>query len=168
MVVSRSKTAGVVAFSLIEVLIAGFVCALVFAGAIQCYILTAYRTEWSGYSVAAQALAVHQLEQARAAVWDPSSGRNEFTNLSLLSWTSDGAGGGRGYALNVLDTPISGTNSVTATNFVTIRMLYLNGATSPPVQLQLVRVDTVWPSKMQRGQRLNTNTVASYYAPDDR
>jgi hypothetical protein len=76
---------------------------------------------------------------------------------------------GTGYSTNVLDLPISGTNNVVATNFVTISMKYLNGSTSPPVQVQVVQVDTVWPfSAFGTSRRLFTNTTVNYYAPDNR
>ena len=50
---------------------------------------------------------------------------------------------GTGYTTNVLDVPVSGTNIVVATNFVTVKMLNLTGLTN--VQVQMVTVDTVWP-----------------------
>lgn len=47
----------------------------------------AERAQWASYSMAAQALAIQQLEQARSGVWEPNGSRNKLTNLNLLSRT---------------------------------------------------------------------------------
>ena len=73
---------------------------------------------------------------------------------------------GTGYATNVLDLPISGTNIVVATNFVTVKTLNVAGLTN--VQVQMVTVDTVWPFLTGSGRRLFTNRTASYFGPDNR
>jgi hypothetical protein len=73
---------------------------------------------------------------------------------------------GTGYTTNVLDLPISGTNVVMATNFVTVKMLNLTGLSN--VLVQMVTVDTVWPLKTRSGTRLFTNRTATYYGPDNR
>ena len=54
----RHRSAG--AFTLAEVVISVGIATLVFAGLITGYVQSSYRAEWSGYSIAAQALAVHQ------------------------------------------------------------------------------------------------------------
>ena len=157
------------AFTLTEVVLSLFICGLVFSGILKCYTTSAERAQWAGYSLAAQALAIQQLEQARSGVWEPSIGRNELTNLNLLSRTYDTASKTlRGYSTTILDVPISGTNVVTATNFVAVRLVNLNNTTNPPVQVQLVRVDTVWPFHAFGKRRLHTNTIVTYVAPDDR
>ena len=67
-------------------------------------------------------IGIQQIEQARSAVWDYSIAKNELTNLNLLSWTYNSTTKvGKGYITNVLDVPISGTNIVVATNFVTVK-----------------------------------------------
>ena len=157
------------AFTLMEVVFSVFICGLVFSGIVQCYTLSAERAQWAGYSMAAQALAIQQLEQARSGVWEPSGSRNELTNLNLLSRAYDSSTSTmRGYSISILDVPISGTNVVPATNFVTVRLVNLNNTTNPPVQVQLVRVDTVWPFQAFGRNRLHTNTLVTYVAPDDR
>lgn len=157
------------AFTLAEVVLSMAICGLVFSGILKCYTISAERAQWAGYSLAAQALAIQQLEQARSGVWEPSGGRNELTNLNLLSRTYDSSTKTmRGYSKSVLDIPISGTNVVPATNFVTVRLVNLNNITNPPVQVQLVRVDTVWPFYAFGRKNLHTNTVVTYVAPDDR
>ena len=147
MVLGRSR--GVAAFTLAEVVMAIAVTGLIFAGILTSYIQSARRAEWSGYSLAAHALAMQQLEQARSAKWDILNTPvvNEITNLPSMTWTN-------------LDLPISGTNYTRATNFISVRTITIS--TLPPVAVQMVKVDTVWPFR----DRLFTNTVANYYAPD--
>lgn len=161
------------AFTLVEVVFAIAIIALVFTGIITAYTHATRRAEWSGYSLAAQALAVQQLEVARSAVWDPGAGKNELTNLNLLSWqwywtNATQTGVGYGYTTNILDTPISRTNYIRATNYVTVRLLYLNNSVTPPVQIQMIKVNTVWPFTKGQATRYFTNTAASYFAPDNR
>lgn len=157
------------AFTLTEVVLSVLICGLVFSGILRCYTHSAERAQWAGYSIAAQALSIQQLEQARSGVWEPSGSRNELTNLNLLSRTyNTSTKTMRGYSVSILDIPISGTNAVSATNFVTVRLVNLNNTTNPPVQVQLVKVDTVWPFRAFGKNRLYTNTLVTYAAPDDR
>lgn len=155
------------AFTLVEVVIALAISAILFGGIILGNTFACRRAEWAGYSLAAQSLAVQQVEQARAAVWYPSL--NEVTNLNLIGWTyNSGTRVGTGQSVSILDIPIAGTNNIVyATNFVTIRMISLNNTVTPPVYVQMVQVDTVWLFKVGKSQ-LFTNTVATYIAPDNR
>jgi hypothetical protein len=154
-------------FTLAEVIIAIAISVVAFAGVIKCYTQTAQRAQWSGYSLAAQALAIKELEQARSAVWDITAlgNRNELTNLNLMGWTYNATTQiGTGYSIANLDLPVMGTNVIRATNFVTVRMVPLTGF--PTVSVQMVRVDTVWPFKFGKFN-CYTNTVANYFAPDN-
>ena len=140
-------------FSLAEVVISIAVMGLVFVGILAGYIQSARNAEWTGYSLAAQAFAIQQIEQARSAVWDFSTGngRNELTNLNLLNPQVTNSGKTRtGYSWATLDLPYSGTNVVRATNYVTVRMFFFNNVANPPVQLQMMQVDTVWPISRPR------------------
>lgn len=160
-----------VAFTLAEVVISIAVTGLAFAGILAGYVQSARRAEWSGYSLAAQALAIQQLEQGRSAVWDYSAGntRNELTNLNLINRSyNTSTKTATGYSWGILDLPYSGTNVIRATNFVTVRMFYLNNVANPPVQLQMMQVDTVWPFSVGTTLKYFTNTVATYFAPDNR
>jgi type II secretory pathway pseudopilin PulG len=160
-----------VGFTLAEVVVSLAVTGLVFAGILTGYLQSTRRAEWSGYSMAAQALAVQQIEQARSAIWDYSTGtaRNELTNLNLINpQYNSGTKTATGYSWATLDLPCSGTNVVRATNFVTIRMFYFNNVANPPVQLQMMQVDTVWPFTAGTAPKYFTNTVATYFAPDNR
>jgi prepilin-type N-terminal cleavage/methylation domain-containing protein len=168
-VLSRTRTSaeGVRGFTLVEVVIALAIITLLFNGIITAYVQASRSAEWAGYSLAAQAVGIQQIEQARSGVWDYSIGKNELTNLNLLSWSYNAATRvGTGYTTNILDVPISGTNFVIVTNFVTLKILNLTGFTN--VQVQMVSVDTVWPLLSRSGTRLFTNRTASYFGPDNR
>lgn len=161
------------AFTLAEVVTAVAIIGIVFGGILAGYIQSSRRAEWSGYSLAAQALAIQQLEQARSAIWDNSLGKNEVTNLNLIGWSQQIVNGlpvVKGYSWGILDLPYNGgtNNAVRATNYVTIRRVFLNNITNPPVQIQMVQVDTVWPFHGFAGRRLHTNTTVNYFAPDNR
>jgi len=158
-------------FTLAEVVIAIAIIAIVFGGMVVAYIQATRRAQWSGYSLAARALSVQQIEQARSADWDPTIPRNEITNLNLSSPSLTNTGSlyiFTGYTTTNLDLPTSGTNFVQAVNYVTVKLLYVNNTNSPPVKIQLVRVDTVWPF-LWGGKTTNfTNTICTYEAPDNR
>ena len=163
---SSSKTGTFRGFTLVEVVVALAIITLLFSGILTAYIQSNRRAEWSGYSLAAQAVGIQQIEQARAGVWDGQK-LNELTNLNLLSWSYNATTRvGTGYTTNILDLPVSGTNIVVVTNFVTVKMLDLTGFTN--VQVQMVSVDTVWPFCSRSGTRLFTNRTASYFGPDNR
>jgi prepilin-type N-terminal cleavage/methylation domain-containing protein len=136
-------------FTLVEVVVSTTIMAVVFGGIITAYVQGGYRAEWAGYNLSAQALAIQQIEQAKSAKWDSTG--NEFTNLNNLTAA-------------VLDIPISGTNQVWATNYISVALVPVSA--SPPVNVYFVKVDTQWPF-MRRGQKVYfTNTVACYYARD--
>jgi prepilin-type N-terminal cleavage/methylation domain-containing protein len=165
----RAVAPGTAGFTLIEVVIAAAIVGLVFGGIINCYIQSGVRIQWTGYSLAAQALASETLEQARAATWDPAQATpiNNLTNLNLSSANYSGTNKTySGYTTAILDVPYSSTNFTLATNFVTVQMISVNG--DPKVQMQFIRVDTVWPFFFRAGNRYYTNTVSTMVAPDDR
>jgi hypothetical protein len=138
------------AFTLAEVVICVFIIMLLFGGIFTAYIQTSYRAEWSGYSLAAQALAVQELEAAKAAVWDTQQTpvNDEIIRLPRLSTA-------------LLDLPVSGTNfvQVTVTNAIT---LIQNGQYSN----YMVKVSVIWPFRWKNQTVYFTNTIADYYAPD--
>jgi len=146
--VKRSRR-GVRAFTLAEVVMCIAIVALMFGGIIAAYIQGAYRAEWAGYNLAAQSLAMQQLEQAKTAVWDNS--HDEFTNLLLQTSA-------------VLDLPINGANVVYATNYVLVTTNQVSS--SPDIFVKFVKVDTVWPYVRKDSVLYYTNTVADYFAPD--
>ena len=158
--------------TLVEVLVAIVIVAIVFDAVITCYIHTGIMVEWTGYSLAAQQLGVQCLEQTRSAVWDIALGKNEITNLNLINYSwNPSTLTLTGYTTNILDVPYSDTNYVLATNFITVQTIYANNASNVPVQLQVVRVDTVWVFqdwKNYSSRTLYTNSIGTYMAPDNR
>lgn len=140
-------------FTLAEVLISLAIAGLMFSGIITAYVQSSYRAEWSGYSLAAQALAIQQLEQARAAAWDVNTQpvRNEITNVPTIT-------------ASLLDIPVSGTNSIWATNYTTINSVAITNTVGASVYM--VRVDTAWPFMWNGKRKYYTNTVADFFAPD--
>jgi prepilin-type N-terminal cleavage/methylation domain-containing protein len=140
-------------FTLAEVLISLAIAAIMFSGLINAYIQSSYRAEWSGYSLAAQALAIQQLEQARAANWDISTypSRNEITNVPAIT-------------ASVLDLPVNGTNVIWATNYTTITSVPITNTVG--ASIYMVRVDTAWPFLWSGKRSYFTNTVADFFAPD--
>jgi len=164
--ISGRETAG---FTLVEVVISTAIVALLFGGVLTAYIQAGKRIEWTGYSLAAQSLAVEVVEQAKSATWDPAQTPpvNNLTNLNLqgasynattLTYT--------GYKTGILDVPYSDTNSVLATLYVTVQMFNVGGNTN--VQAQFLRVDTVWPYTSRGPVIYFTNTVCTIVAPDNR
>ena len=157
------------AFTLIETVISAAIVGMVFGGVINCYIQSGIRIEWTGYSLAAQSLASQVLEQARSASWDPAQAVpiNNLTNMNLTAASYSGTNRTyTGYTVGVLDVPYCGTNTTTATNFVTVQMIYVNG--DPKVQMQFIQVNTVWPFFCRKANQYYTNTVTTMVAPDDR
>jgi type II secretory pathway pseudopilin PulG len=164
---TSAETRRACAFTLAEVVVSIAIAAIVFGGTISAYIQTTRRAEWSGYSLAAQSLAIQQLEQARSAIWDTALGKNEVTNLALNNFTHPSANVWKGSSWTNLDIPVSGGNFTRATNIVTITMITNVGGV-PAVSLQMVRVDTVWPFKVGNKYLLYTNSMSTYLAPDNR
>ena len=126
---------------------------LAFAGIITGYVQSSSRAEWSGYSLAAQALAIQQLEQAKSAKWDvlDTPVVDEIMNIPTL-------------VASQLDLPVSGTNQVWATNYTTISSVVISA--NPAISVHMVRVDTVWPFRWYSTTRYFTNTLVDYFAPD--
>ena len=146
----RRRAARIAAFTLAEVVICVAIMMLVFGAIITAYIQTSYRAEWTGFSLAAQAAGVQQLESVRSAVWDPLQVPVKDEIQLVPSVTSV-----------LLDLPVTGTNTVYATNYMTISLLQ-NGIYSN----YFVKVDTVWPFRWANKVVYFTNTIADYYAPD--
>ena len=136
-------------YALTEVVICIFIVMIVYGGAILAYVQTAKRAEWSGLSLAAQALGVRQLEQARAAKWDLQGTVvvDQVTNMPAQTNLA-------------LDLPMTGTNIFYATNYTTVGTVILK--TNTGMAVHFVRVDTVWMS----GNKVFTNSIATYRAPN--
>jgi type II secretory pathway pseudopilin PulG len=144
--VSKSKTA----FTLVEVVVAVAVAAMGFAGIIFGYVQTTYRAEWSGYSLAAQSLAMQGIEQGRAAQWDPRA------------WPAvDEIGVTNFVQVEQLDVPRAGP-PVLATNYISITQV----TAVPP--LRELRADCVWVMVGRGGRPRGpfTNTAITLRAAD--
>lgn len=156
-----------------EVLIAVFIVALVFGLIFDGYVTTAKMAQWTGYSLAAQAMSGQSIEQARSAVWDIAMQKTEVTNMNLINKQITYSGNNwtmTGYTTNVLDIPWKGTNYIVATNFITVQSFFENGVSNPWVQMQSVTVQTVWPFDAWGSYSLRyyTNTICTFIAPDNR
>src|SRR5262249_6001478 len=82
--VTKLPRRSVAAFTLAEVVVCLAIVALLFGGIITGYMQGAYRAEWAGYNLAAQSLAMQQIEQAKSAKW--AKDVNEFTNILTMTW----------------------------------------------------------------------------------
>jgi hypothetical protein len=164
-----ARPRGCEAFTILEIAISSAIVVMVFAGIIKAYVQSGQRLEWTGYSLAAEALAIQTIEQARATVWDPAQTPplNELTNLNLMGMSYNSSSLTlTGFTTNILDVPYESTNYVMATNFVTIQMLNINGNTN--VQEQVVTVQTVWPFYIRASNLFFTNTVSTIISADNR
>ena len=141
-------------FTLVDVIMALVLAVLLFGGVIATYVQAGYRAERAGFSLAAQGLAIQQLEQARAAKWDILDTPNVDEFLSLN--TNPPA--------CLLDIPVAGTNYFWATNRVKVSMITISS--NPVVNLHAVKVETVWSRYWMGKPRLFTNTLCGYFAPD--
>jgi type II secretory pathway pseudopilin PulG len=151
-----TRRAGACAFTLPEVVIGLAIATIVYGGVLLAYVHTAQRAEWSGYSMAAQALSIRQMEEVRAAKWDTQQTPivDETTNLNTNT-------------VAILDIPFSGTNMVYATNYSTVT----NVTISTGVSVKMIRVDTVWKFGIFRNysmgtNRFFTNSVVTYRSPN--
>jgi Tfp pilus assembly protein PilV len=152
-------------FTLAEVAIACGIVMMVFTGIIVAYTQATYRAEWTGYSLAAESLAMKQIEQARSAHWDPAdpTQKNEIYALSIQG-SNFSSGVLTGYSWTNLDLPTTSTNYVRATNYLTVKPV----PSTTPASNIMVRVDTVWKFRWRNTTKLYTNTICTYLAPDNK
>lgn len=132
-------------FTLTEVVVALFIIAFLFGGVLRAYVMSAQRAEWSAHSLAAQSLAMQQVEAARAAKWDPQAWP-PVDELGVINFTK----------ADILDVPM-GKSPYYATNLVSVTTVSVN----PP--LRQIRADCVW---LFHPRGFFTNTVITLRAPD--
>jgi prepilin-type N-terminal cleavage/methylation domain-containing protein len=139
----RKANAG---FTLVEVVMAIIILALVMAGMIYGYVQTNQNATWSSMSLAAQSLAGAAVEQARAAQWD-----THLTNVDQLPPQTY-------YKTNAMLIPATGqqTNVVTTVQITTV---YAN----PP--LRQVQAQCMW--NFPYNGKSFTNTAIICRAPDE-
>jgi len=153
-------------FTLAEVAVALAFIALIFTSIIVAYTQATYRAEWTGYSLAAESLAMKQIEQARSARWDPAQTPPVCELYTLVLQSSNRTGNVlTGYSWTNLDLPTTSTNYVRATNYVTVQPVGIGVAGTSNI---MVRVDSVWSFRWRNSTRLYTNTICTYVAPDNK
>lgn len=86
---------------------------------------------------------------------DPNGPVCELTNIAPSGTTTSAA---------IMDLPVSGTNYVWATNYVSIKVI--TNSINPPVSFYMVRVDTVWPLVRNGVVQYASNSAACYYTED--
>jgi type II secretory pathway pseudopilin PulG len=135
------------AFTLIEVVVATAIAVLVMAGMFQGYSIASRQAQFSSFSLAANAMAMQQMESIVAATWVVSG--TSVTNIFSPVLTAT--------QVNALCVPSTGTNLVFGTNYATVTQL----STNPPYLM--VQVSCVWNFM---GMGNFTNTVAVLRGPD--
>jgi prepilin-type N-terminal cleavage/methylation domain-containing protein len=142
--ISLSCRAG---FTLAETLVSIMIMGLVFSGVLLGYTRASQRAEWSGLSLAAEALCLRQMEQFRAVLWDTQ-------NVPIIDNTTNIVTSN----VMILDIPISGSNVVYATNTFTIQSFTQAG----PSYFKMITAQTVWALN----GKVYTNQLVDYRAPD--
>jgi type II secretory pathway pseudopilin PulG len=135
------------AFTLIEVVVATALAALLMMGMFEGYVLASRRAQFSSYSLAASATAMKQMEKIVAATWCITG--TPSTNLFNPALTV--------VQTNALCMPSSGTNIIYATNYATVTQV----STTPPYAM--IQVQCVWGFM---GLGTYTNTMAVIRGPD--
>ena len=138
------------AFTLVEVVVSLALVGLIFGCILNSYVTSTVRAEWSGYSLAAQSLALQGMEQARAAKWDPLAWPvvDDLRDTNLVQ-------------IEALDIAAS-RQIVYATNYITVTTI------PGPVPMRQIRADCVW-SLAGGGPAKGgpfTNTAVTLRAPD--
>ena len=135
------------AFTLIEVVVAIAIAVMVMAGMFQGYGIASRQAQFSSYQLAANAMAMQQMESIVAANWVVSG--TSVTNIFCSSLTNT--------QVSALCLPNSATNLVYATNYATVTQI----STNPPYLM--IQVSCIWSFM---GMGVFTNTVAVLRAPD--
>ena len=127
-----NRRSGRGAFTIIEVVFATAIAALVLAGMFRGYNMAGQKAQFSAWSLAANTTAMRQMEQVIAATWIPSytnfsSNANQLFSPSLTNPVTGN-----------LCLPSANGNVVTCTNYTTITQV----STTPPYAM--IEVQCVW------------------------
>jgi type II secretory pathway pseudopilin PulG len=141
-----NRRAGQLAFTLIEVAFAAAIAALVLAGMFQGYSMAGRRAQFSACSLAANNMAMAQLELVNSATWIPSYGMTQLLTLSGTQTTN-------------LYLPSAKGNVVNCTNTTLVTPV----STSPPYVM--IQVQCSWTLPNYGGTF--TNTVAVLRSPNE-
>jgi prepilin-type N-terminal cleavage/methylation domain-containing protein len=149
------------AFTLVEVLMALALMALVMSGLMYGYVQANRMTEWCSMSLSAQSYASQGAEQARAADWRPrdsstNTGPNTKDELPATNYVLSGSN-------YIMDIPIKGSPSSTNFAFFVTNKIYVTDLSSNPY-LRQIRSDAIWI--FPRTGKLYTNTLILLRAPD--
>jgi hypothetical protein len=131
----------------VEIAVALAISVLVMAGMFKGYTMASHRAQFSAFQLAANTMAMKQMESIVAATWVISG--TSVTNIFSPTLTNT--------QVNALCLPSSGTNLVYATNYATVRQI----STYPPYLM--VQVSCVWSFM---GMGTFTNTVGVLRSPD--
>jgi hypothetical protein len=143
------KSSSKAAFTIAEMVVCFAIMALVIGGMLTAYSNVALYTERAGYQLAAQCLAVQQVEHVRAALWDTQATPIVDNTVNLPTNT-----------VSLLELPIAGTNAIYATNQLTVTTL---SYTNPPMSIKMITVYTTWPWN----NTVMSNVMICYRAPDE-
>jgi type II secretory pathway pseudopilin PulG len=137
-------------FTLVEVVLSIVIVAIGCWGIVYGYMMAAKQADLSGCSLAAQALAVQRLEQARSAKWDrlASPAIDELVSSNFPT------------VITNLDIPIISSVPKTMVSLTTSISWV---TTNPP--LKFIQVSCVWTNLMSL--RIYTNLVSTYRAADE-
>jgi type II secretory pathway pseudopilin PulG len=136
------------AFTLVEATVALAIASVAIVALVTGFVFALHSSEASGYSLAANQMALQGYERTRAATWDAMS----LTNVDELV-----ASNFPPYA-ELLDAAVPGTNKVYGTNYTTITTVSTN-----PL-LKVVQVDCVY--SLHGSGRLITNSIVSCRATE--
>ena len=142
---ARNRRAGQAAFTLVEVVFASAIAALLLAGMFEGYNLAGRQAQFSACSLAANTTAMRQLELVTSADWVPSYGQTQLLTLS-------------GTKLDNLCLPVAQGNVVNCTNTTTITQI----SSSPAYAM--IQVQCIWHFPSYGGTY--TNTIAVLRAPN--
>ena len=142
----RQRVAGAGAFTLIEVVMAAAIAALLCTAVTKSYIIGSRRSQYAAFSLAANMQAMKKIEQVIFANWVPNYGITNIFNPALTNVDREN-----------LEMPVAITNVATCTNYTTITQI----STNPPYLM--IRVDCVWGFN---GLGTYTNTVAVLRGPN--
>jgi hypothetical protein len=143
---ARNRCEGQGAFTLIEVAFAAAIAMMVMAGMFQGYTWAGRQAQYSACSLAANTLAMSQMEKVIAATWIPSPPYTITTMLGLSSTVTTN-----------LCLPSAQSNFVNCTLYTTVAQV----STNPPYAQ--IQVQCVWTLPSYGGTY--TNTVAVLRAP---
>src|ERR1700722_12416233 len=135
-------------FTIVETLMSILIIAMFFSTILIGYTRANQRAQWSGYSLAAQAQSMKQLEEFRSVLWDTQNVpiTDDTTNVPSV-------------LVLPLDLPISGTNVVYATNTATVTAITNLGNTAA---VKMITIVTTWPWN----GHTYSNVLVAYRAPD--